>query len=432
MELTKNMVEKKTDRELFWALYKELDARHGTYTDNSYENQVNLSRTESAPIHRWLHYQEGYSWVLVARMLSHLNVDSKALVFDPFVGSGTTLLVAKELRNKSIGFEINPFSAFVARTKTLNYSDKDLKELKEFKIPEWRPMDDVYDKYELKIIRNLFDRRKLEGIEALKENIKRIENKKTRDLLFTALLSILENVSNYRKGGNGLKRKRVNRNLDPFVEFETKIEQIYKDIAGRSPGAEPIIINDSCLNIGEYDIDDIGVSIFSPPYANCFDPFEVYKIELWIGEFVSSYDDLRAKRRKALASNLNADLKREVGTSHRTELLDALLAFLSKEELWDKRIPRMLDIYFHDMLDLLSSLYKRTRNNGFCVIVVGNSAYGKLAIPTDILLAQMGEKTGFGVKEIIIARTNETSSQQHAKLGEYTEYLRESLVVLQK
>jgi hypothetical protein len=44
----------------------------------------------------------------------------------------------------------------------------------------------------------------------------------------------------------------------------------------------------------------------------------------------------------------------------------------------------------------------------------------------------MGEKAGFSVKEIIIARTNETSSQQHAKLGKYTEYLRESLVVLQK
>jgi len=432
MELTKNTVEKMMDRESFWTVYKELDARYGTYTDNSYEYQVNLSRTECAPIHRWLYYQEGYSWTLVARMLNHLNVNSKALVFDPFVGSGTTLLVAKELGNKSIGFEINPFGAFVARTKTLNYSDRDLKELKEFKIPQCKPMNNVYDKYELKIISNLFDRHKLERIEALKQKIRRVENEKTRDLLFTALLSILENVSNYRKGGNGLKRKRVNRNLDPFVEFNKKTEQIYEDLADRLPGTEPVVMNDSCLNIDQHDIDNISVSIFSPPYANCFDPFEVYKIELWVGEFVSSYDDLRGKRRKALASNLNADLKREVGTTHRTELLDALLAFLSGEELWDKRIPRMLDIYFHDMLDLLSGLYSRTENNGFCVIVVGNSAYGKLAIPTDILLAQMGEKAGFGVKEIIIARTNETSSQQHAKLGKYTEYLRESLVVLQK
>ena len=420
------------DKESFWTVYKEFDARYGTYTDNSYKYQVNLSRTEYAPIHRWLYYQEGYSPALVARMLNHLNINSRALVFDPFAGSGTTLLAAKELGNKSIGFEINPFGAFVARTKTLNYSDRDLNELKKFKIPQCKSMNNVYGKYKLKIIKNLFDRHKLEKIEALKQKIRRVENEKTRDLLFMALLSILENVSNYRKGGNGLKRKRVNRNLDPFVEFEKKTEQIYEDLADRAPGAEPIVINDSCLNIDQHDIDNVNISIFSPPYANCFDPFEVYKIELWVGEFVSSYDDLREKRKKALASNLNADLKREVGTTHRTELLDALLAFLSGEELWDKRIPRMLDIYFHDMLDLLSSLYSRTENNGFCVIVVGNSAYGKLAIPTDILLAQMGEKAGFGVKEIITARTNETSSQQHAKLGKYTEYLRESLVVLQK
>ena len=432
MELTKNAVEKMTDKESFWTVYKELDARYGIYTDDSYECQVHSSRTECAPIHRWLYYQEGYSWALVSRMLNHLNVDSKAVVFDPFAGSGTTLLVAKEAGSKSIGFEINPFGAFVARTKTLNYSDRDLEEIKKFKIPEWKSMNNVYDKYELKIVGNLFDKHKLEKIEVLKEKIRRVENEKTRGLLFTALLSILENVSNYRKGGNGLKRKRVNRNLDPFVEFKTKTEQIYKDLADRPLGTEPIIINDSCLNIGRHDVDNIDVSIFSPPYANCFDPFEVYKIELWIGEFVSSYDDLRAQRRRALASNLNTNLKREVGTAHRTELLDALLAFLSREELWDKRIPRMLDIYFHDMLDLLGSLYNKIKNNGFCVIVVGNSAYGKLAIPTDILLAQMGEKAGFSVREIIIARTNETSSQQHAKLGQYTEYLRESLVVLQK
>ena len=202
MELTNNKVEEMMDKKSFWTVYKELDARYGTYTDNSYEYQVNRSRTECAPIHRWLYYQEGYSLTLVARMLNHLNVNSKALVFDPFVGSGTTLLVAKELGNRSIGFEINPFSAFVARTKTLNYSDKDLNELKKFKMPQNGPIKDVYEKYGLKIIENLFDRHKLEKIEALKQKIRRVENEKTRDLLFTALLSILENVSNYRKGGN--------------------------------------------------------------------------------------------------------------------------------------------------------------------------------------------------------------------------------------
>ena len=255
-----------TNKESFWTVYKELDARYGTYTDNSYEYQVNRSRTEYAPIHRWLYYQEGYSPTLVARLLGHLNVNSKALVFDPFAGSGTTLLAAKERGNKSIGFEINPFSAFVARTKTLNYSDKDLNELKKFKMPPNRTIKNVYEKYGLKIIENLFDRHKLEKIEALKQKIRRIQNEKIQNLLFMALLSILENVSNYRKGGNGLKRKRVNRSLDPFVEFRSKIEQVYEDLANRSPGPEPLVINDSCLNIEQYEIDNVNISVFSPVY----------------------------------------------------------------------------------------------------------------------------------------------------------------------
>ena len=67
-----------------------------------------------------------------------------------------------------------------------------------------------------------------------------------------------------------------------------------------------------------------------------------------------------------------------------------------------------------------------------CVIVVGNSAYGNLAIPTDLIFGQLAEKIGFNVSEIIVARKNETSSQQHLKLKEYTEYLRESIIILKK
>ena len=31
----------------------------------------------------------------------------------------------------------------------------------------------------------------------------------------------------------------------------------------------------------------IGLCVFSPPYANCFDYCEVYKLEFWIGGFVN-------------------------------------------------------------------------------------------------------------------------------------------------
>jgi DNA modification methylase len=420
-------------KNLFWDAYNKLDIEFHTYKDPSYEYLVNFSKIADKPTHRWFYFQEGYSPELVMNILKYFSlIDKDIFIFDPFAGSGTTLLTAKQLGKKSFGFEINPFSAFMIRVKTRNYSNREINELKNFKIPSYKPIKNVYEKYELRIIKNLFDRNKLEKIEILKQKINNIKDEKIRNLLFATVLCILEDVSNYRKGGNGLKRKRINKNLDPFVQFKNKLKQITNDLSQGSLGAEPIIVNDSCLNMRQYNMSNIDISIFSPPYANCFDPFEVYKMELWIGNFISSYAELRYNRKKALTSNLNADMENKIEDVHRTELLERIINYLSTQKLWDKRIPRMLDKYFYEMFLLLKILFESTKKGGFCVIVVGNSSYGNLAIPTDILLAQMGQKAGFKVQEIIEARKNETSSQQYNKLGKFIEYIRESLVVLKK
>jgi len=421
-------------RDKLLAKYHEFDRKFNTHKDYSYQYLVNFSQTKDLPIHRWFYFVEGYSPKLVTNIFEYLGItDNSSVVFDPFSGSGTTLATAKSSGMSSTGFEINPFSAFMIKVKTRNYSKREIEEISKFKIPPYKRIKGVYDKYELKIVHNLFDEEKLEKIEILKQEINLIKDQKVRDALYMALLTILPIVSNYRKGGNGLKRKRVIKKNDPYIEFQQKIDEIVSDLnAVVNTGPEPTIINDSCLNISDYKIPKIDISLFSPPYANCFDPFEVYKTELWIGEFVKGYDDLRVKRKMALTSNLNANLKKEFDSTHRSELLEDIIEYLQSQPLWDKRIPKMLDTYFYDMYVLLKDLYKFTKKGGFCVIVVGNSAYSKLAVPTDILLGELGENIGFSVQEIIEARRNETSSQQHAKLDGHLDFLRESLIILKK
>jgi hypothetical protein len=220
--------------------------------------------------------------------------------------------------------------------------------------------------------------------------------------------------------------------VDTFEIFKVKLEDIINDIISISNLNKTEIINENCLNIRNLQIEEIDLSIFSPPYANCFDYYEVYKIELWIGEFVKSYEELRKLRKSALTSNLNADLKKKTKIVDASKILIPIIDTLNKAQLWDKKIPKMINAYFSEMQDLLSILYENTRKGGYCVIVVGNSSYGGLAVPTDLILSDIGKQIGFEVKEIIVARRNETSSQQYSKIGNLIEFIRESIIILKK
>ena len=364
--------------------------------------------------------------------MKYLNLNGSTHLFDPFAGSGTSLVAAKEIGIKATGIEINPFSCHMALAKTQNYSDTEIKKLELFQLPKYKTLKNIFIKYELSIIENLFEIENFEKIELLKQKIESEENTKVKNILFTALLCILQQVSYYKKAGNGLKKKRIYKSIDAFEAFTFKLNEIISDIKSNNLKNDTIIINDNCLNINKYKINDIDISIFSPPYANCFDYYEVYKIELWIGEFVKSYNELRTLRKAALTSNLNANLKKKNKIVTSSKILIPILDYLNNTKLWNNKIPKMLNAYFSEMEQLLNDLYNKTKKSGYCVIVVGNSSYGGLSVPTDIILAEIGKSIGFTVNEIIVARRNETSSQQYDKIGNLIEFVRESLIIFRK
>jgi DNA modification methylase len=419
-------------KDFFYNEYKKLDKEFNTRYDLSYQYLVNFSKTKSLPIHRWFYYQEGYSPELIKKVLKYLNLNGSTHLFDPFAGSGTSLVAAKELGIKATGIEINPFSYYMAIAKTQNYSEEEIKKLETFEVPIYKPIENLFVKYELSIIEKLFEIENFEKIELIKKKIEFEQDKKVKNILFTALLCILQQVSFYKKAGNGLKRKRIYKPIDTFEAFNFKLKEIISDIKTNISKNNILIINDNCLNINNYAIDKIDISIFSPPYANCFDYYEVYKIELWIGEFVKSYEELRGLRKAALTSNLNANLKKKSKIVTSSKVLIPILDYLNNTKLWDNKIPKMLNAYFSEMEQLLSELFNKTKEGGYCVIVVGNSSYGGLSIPTDIILSEIGKNIGFTVNEIIVARRNETSSQQYDKIGNLIEFVRESLIIFKK
>lgn len=77
------------------------------------------SRKSSGRSH-WYPYYAGYSQNFVSDILLHLNLDSEAVVLDPWNGSGTTTAVCSMSGISSHGFDLNPSMVVVAKGRLLD------------------------------------------------------------------------------------------------------------------------------------------------------------------------------------------------------------------------------------------------------------------------------------------------------------------------
>lgn len=75
-----------------------------------------FSSNRGEPVHRWVPWIAGYSRQFVTSAID-MHMDGPGAVLDPFAGVGTTLVEADRKGHKSVGFEINPYAAFAARSK---------------------------------------------------------------------------------------------------------------------------------------------------------------------------------------------------------------------------------------------------------------------------------------------------------------------------
>lgn len=433
------------------SFYKDLESNYKvTYPEQAgatYTSLLNFSDEGNKFRQRWYRYKEGYSVDLIKMLIKEYNNNPSGIILDPFLGSGTTVMAANELGLKGVGFEVNPFSYFLSKCKLTNYTDA---AKKEFEIAieavlmnaEELSNKEIISLPKLSIADKVFDpdiQNYFMAIKVVIEGYSGSEN--VKNLLMLGWLSSLETISQYRKAGNGLKKKALSKNTINNKFLVKKIikgnyENIYKDIVVNNLKFNAEIINDSSLQMSSYiEKESLSGVIFSPPYANSFDYTEIYKLELWFGSFVKEYSDLKKLREISLRSHLN-------GLSSKTDLsklnlktipeLDVLIDVLQTKKLWDKKIPIMLKMYFAEMFELLDKIWESLEINGFCSIVVGNSAYGGIIFPTDLLIARYAESIGFVVDKIEVDRYIITSSQQYHITLNTKKYLRESVVCLVK
>ena len=172
-----------------------------------------------------------------------------------------------------------------------------------------------------------------------------------------AYLSIIEDASIRVKDGNGLKLKKNKKQIENIYDyFLSKCNKMLHDIATTTYSNETnhLVYNSSILidkTLESLADKKVGISIFSPPYANCFDYCEVYKLEFWLGGFVDSYKGFAKYRSIAMRSHVNSKFNHTI--QNKIPDVDSIANLISTYNIWNKNIPDMLRGYFDDMFEIL-------------------------------------------------------------------------------
>ena len=86
--------------------------------------------------------------------------------------------------------------------------------------------------------------------------------------------------------------------------------------------------------------------------------------------------------------------------------------------------------YFHDLRIVLEQC-RAVMPKGRCHVVVGNSAFAGVIIPTDVLTAMVAQNAGFSTATLVETRHLTVAPQQRNRLRGFEPYMRESIVVLE-
>ncbi|MEB2584694.1 DNA methyltransferase [Bacillus cereus] len=409
---------------------------------------VNFSTNISVPVHGWFKYREGYSQQLVTELINRSGITTNEYVIDPFCGSGTTIVEAALNGYSGLGVDVNPMSAFIANTKSMYFSDEDLLVLRQYiQRFELHELPDV-EIQEYEDLVQYFTVENFNDLLAIKQFVNEISELKIRDLFKLGLLSIVEEVSDRKRDGNGLaKRPTKISNVHWFfynkmltIEQDLLTNRIQQNVVGNCMSGSSENLATFVSQYNSVNGKTAGVIIFSPPYANSFDYFESYKLELRIGDFADSIANLKGYRGQAVRSFISAKDQKPL---REDRFIDAIAqeiedAIPLKEQLTGKKdartrkVPKMIKGYFHDMRNILQQCGEVLPSGKMCYIVVDQSSYLGKVVPTDLFLGYLAEEFNFVVEEVIICRKAKTSAQQMQRFPYLADILRESIVVLRK
>ncbi|MFH1732575.1 MAG: DNA methyltransferase [Planctomycetota bacterium] len=418
-----------------------------------------------APIHGWFTYPAGFSYKAVEWSFANEQLERSDTVYDPFMGSGTTNLVAKKQGISSYGVEAHPFVFRVAKAKmdwavrrndvaeAMKYirdrvlaarrrTPKDLAGRLEREFPQL-----ILKCYRQKTLWDLLAIRNAWAAEDWHDGV--------GDLLFVALANLLREVSSAATGWPYIAPKKLKTSAaskdalqECFRLAEKMVADIEATVAQSAPDYE--LASHKLFNADSRDttamIPDACVDhIFtSPPYLNNFDYADRTRLELYFFGQARTWGDISRDVRTKLITSATTQIARNDPKYALSEelrhacpdeyafLRDAttLLRKLRQTKGGKKSYDHLVSGYFNDMYKVLRDCLRVLKPGARAVFVLGDSAPYGVHIPTDELIGRIGVRLGFRDYIIRVLRARGGKWKQNPQ--RHSVELRESVVTLSK
>jgi DNA modification methylase len=418
-----------------------------------------------APIHNWFTYPAGFSYKAVESSLKSNHITEGMVIYDPFMGTGTTNVTAKRLGINSYGVEAHPFVYRVARTK-LNWDVNKKDILKavttlEAHVRNQRKQFDQNIREHLQtefpeLILKCYEDKTLLDLLLIRNAILGAEfQPEMEDFFFVGLTSVLRQVSIAETGWPYVapkKQKTTSLNKDALFEFSRQILRMVHDVETTKKEAGPnyqktfhrVFNADSRYTQGLILNECIDHVFTSPPYLNNYDYADRTRLELYFWGNAKNWGEITQNIRTKLITSATTQISRD-DPKYRLapelqrvcpdtfEFLSEAVAKLGKIRLTKggkKSYDHLVSGYFNDMFQIITDVFRVLRPGRKAVFVLGDSAPYGVHIPTDELIGKVGLNIGFSEYNIDILRTRggkwKDNPQRHDVL------LRESIVTLKK
>jgi len=398
-------------------------------------NDVTFVNSKSIPFQRWYPFIEGYSPEFVKSLINNY-CKNIACIYDPFVGTGTTIFAADQLNIKTVYSEINPLLQFLIHTKIKILKSSPAARIKlADKVNQIA--DQIIEKTEIyeedksleasynQIFKGstYFEGGVFSRLLRLRSfiDIVKLEDELLADTITIAVLAALIPVSFLKKAGD-VRFKTKSELEKEKVELENFLPKKLKDIANDILNMEfvlkiiPEMILANAKNIDLANDLQIDTVITSPPYLNGTNYFRNTKLELWFLRYIQFENDLRFLRDQALTSGIN-DVKKGTLGSNGTDILtksrllkDTLLQLHNKS--YDPRIPIMVKSYFEEMYVVFSKLREHLPDRAKLLIDIGDSIFANVHIKTDDILIEILATLGYELKEKKLLRKRRSRNKE--------------------